>query len=125
MMRARLATPVGLLAAFVVAGPLSNSSTAQDDVPQHDFRALGARPEIHVCESPELLDLPGRLLPEQVEATKIAGNWSVENDVITFTNITADGVPTDQEPRQLATMFTGVLRIVAGPQYVFDRGQPQ
>jgi hypothetical protein len=69
--------------------------------------------------------LAGRLLPEGVEAREIAGNWSVENDVITFTNITADGVPTDQEPRQLETMFTGVLRIVAGPQYVFDRGQPQ
>lgn len=68
--------------------------------------------------------LAGRLLPEGVEATEIAGNWSVENDVITFTNITADGVPTEQEPRELETMFTGVLRIEAGPQYVFDRGQP-
>ena len=69
--------------------------------------------------------LAGLLLPAEVEATEITGNWSVDNDVITFTNITADGVPTDQEPRQLETMFTGVLRIEAGPQYVFDRGQPQ
>lgn len=69
--------------------------------------------------------LAGRLLPEEVEATEITGNWSVDKDVITFTNITADGVHTNQEPRQLETMFTGVLRIEAGPQYVFDRGQPQ
>lgn len=69
--------------------------------------------------------LSRRLLPEGVEATEITGNWSVESDVITFTDITADGVLTDQEPRQLKTMFTGVLRIEAGPQYVFDRGQSE
>jgi len=69
--------------------------------------------------------LAGSLLPEGLEATEIAGNWTVADDVITFTNITADGVATDQEPRQLETMFTGVLRIQAGPQYVFDRRQPR
>ena len=55
MMRARLATRIGLLAASIIAGP-PRDSTAQDNVPVHDFRTLGAPPEIHAWESSELLD---------------------------------------------------------------------
>jgi hypothetical protein len=68
-------------------------------------------------------DLKQMLLPVGVDAKVIEGNWSVDNDIITFTNISADGVLTEQEPRQLETFFTGVIRISAGGQYKFSRGQ--
>lgn len=64
------------------------------------------------------------LLPEGLTASEISGRWSVANDVITFTQIRADGEVVDQPPRTLQTMFTGVLRIVAGPQYKFNRQLP-
>lgn len=65
--------------------------------------------------------LASRLLPEGMEATEISGQWSLFNDVITFTEIKADGNATDQPPRTLDAMFTGVLRIEAGSQYKFLR----
>lgn len=66
-------------------------------------------------------ELSQYLLPEGVIADEIQGDWSVQNDVITFTNIQADGTLIPQKPRNLKTMFTGVLRIVAGRQYKFRR----
>lgn len=65
------------------------------------------------------------LLPEGVIASEISGQWTVANDVVTFTQIKADGKDVDQFPRTLKTMFTGVLRIVAGPQYKFTRRSAQ
>jgi hypothetical protein len=69
--------------------------------------------------------LTSLLLPEGVEATTISGKWTVDKDKITFTEIKADGELVDQPPRTLRTMFTGVLRIEAGPQYKFNRGYPK
>ncbi|MCS7468728.1 hypothetical protein NZK35_18905 [Stieleria sp. ICT_E10.1] len=69
--------------------------------------------------------LAGRLLPEGLEAPEISGKWTVDKDKITFTEIKADGELADQPPRTLRTMFTGVLRIEAGPQYKFTRGSPK
>ncbi|GAB5440320.1 MAG: hypothetical protein Fues2KO_06690 [Fuerstiella sp.] len=65
--------------------------------------------------------LASQLLPDDLEATEITGRWAVKDDVITLTDMMADGVQLDQAPRTLRTMFTGVLRIQAGPQYVFSR----
>ncbi len=65
--------------------------------------------------------LAERLLPQGVDASEISGQWTVADDVITFTEIRADGEVVDQPPRTLQTMFTGVFRIVAGPQYKFCR----
>ncbi len=68
--------------------------------------------------------LADSLLPEEVAASEIFGKWSVADDVITFTEIRADSKVVDQPPRTLKTMFTGVLRIMAGPQYKFTRSLP-
>ena len=65
--------------------------------------------------------LASQLLPDDLEATEITGRWAVKEDVITLTDMMADGVQLDQPPRTLRTIFTGVLRIQAGPQYVFSR----
>lgn len=65
--------------------------------------------------------LASRLLPDGVDATEISGKWTVDDRVITFTEITADGELTDQPPRTLRTMVTPILRIEAGQQYKFSR----
>ena len=65
------------------------------------------------------------LLPAGVTASEISGQWSVADNVVTFTQIKADGKDVDQLPRTLKTMFTGVLRISAGPQYKFTRRSAQ
>ena len=65
------------------------------------------------------------LLPSGVTASEISGQWTVANDVITFSQIVADSKDVDQLPRTLKTMFTGVLRISAGPQYKFTRRSTQ
>lgn len=66
-------------------------------------------------------DICAALLPPDVDAKRITGDWVVINQLITFSNIEADGVATDQDLRTLPTMFTGVLRIQGARQYVFER----
>ena len=63
--------------------------------------------------------LADRLLPDGVKAAEISGKWTVADDVITFTEITADGELIDQPPRTLRTFLTPLLRIEAGQQYKF------
>ena len=68
--------------------------------------------------------LANRLLPDGVTATEITGKWVVADDVITCTEIKADGEITDQPPRTLRTFITPILRIEAGQQYKFARTFP-
>lgn len=77
-MRARLATPVGLLAAAMIAGSAWNSSMGQDNVPPNDLRTLGAPPEIHVCESSELLDLIGLTQGQHENLANLIDAWKTE-----------------------------------------------
>lgn len=66
-------------------------------------------------------ELAIRLLPRNIEATEISGVWAVAGNVITFTEIAADGKATNQPPRTLRTFITPILRIEAGQQYKFSR----
>ncbi len=88
-----------------------------------DFQWTFSKATFEIKAGPNGLppELSESLLPSGVTAAKIEGTWSVADDVITFSDIKADGESTKQEPRKLKTMFTGVLRIVAGRQYVFVR----
>ena len=68
-------------------------------------------------------DLAVLLLPDEVKATEISGKWAVTDDVITFTEMKANGELVDQPPRTLATMNTPLLRIDAGEQYIFSKAR--
>ncbi|MCM2372340.1 hypothetical protein [Aporhodopirellula aestuarii] len=68
-------------------------------------------------------DLVRSLLPADATGYRIEGRWSVEDEVLTVSELAVDGKPVAQSPRTLQTMCTPVIRIHADKhQYMFARG---
>lgn len=68
-------------------------------------------------------DLAVTLLPPSTTADRIKGLWKVDGEVLTLFEISADEILIEQDPIEIATFCTPVIRIQPqSAQYMFSSG---